>query len=381
MAKIKFTTEEFIKKAIEIHGNKFDYSKFKYLGCDKESIIICKKHNEVPILPTKHLSGESCAKCVGRNKTLEEFINEANEIHKFKYKYSKFAYINWKTKGIIICAEHGEFSQSPNKHLKRKRGCPKCGGKLRKTTKEFIDRANEIHEFLYDYSKVNYINKDTYVEIICEEHGSFFQSPNSHIHQEAGCIICAGTYQFDTEEFIKRSKLTHGLKYDYSKSIYINCKEDVIINCFHHGDFSQIAMHHMRGSGCKKCNVTGGYSFTFFNKNPHRKNDISNLYLLKFTSVENNEIFYKIGISKKQIKQRFSSELKFYNITKIFSFEGKLYPIFCLEQRLHKYVSNTQQRPTITKLIGGTGECFYCNDEYYLKYLIEYIRSSNEFIS
>lgn len=56
----------------------------------------------------------------------------------------------------------------------------------RKTTKEFIEEAKMVHGNKYDYSKVVYVNNNTKVEIICPEHGSFFQRPNDHLKKN-GC--------------------------------------------------------------------------------------------------------------------------------------------------------------------------------------------------
>lgn len=55
------------------------------------------------------------------------------------------------------------------------------------------------------------------------------------------------------EEFIKRCKLVHGDKYDYSKTKYKNKTEKVTITCPTHGDFQQIAESHYNGHGCQKC--------------------------------------------------------------------------------------------------------------------------------
>ena len=75
-------------------------------------------------------------------KVIEEFIEKARELHRDRYDYSKFNYINCKTKGIIICKEHGEFSQHASNHLLGK-GCSKCAGCYKYTTIEFIEKAKK----------------------------------------------------------------------------------------------------------------------------------------------------------------------------------------------------------------------------------------------
>jgi len=59
----KFTNEIFIKRAKEIHGNKFDYSLVKYDGFENKVIIICNKHGKFEQSPHNHLSGYGCRKC------------------------------------------------------------------------------------------------------------------------------------------------------------------------------------------------------------------------------------------------------------------------------------------------------------------------------
>ena len=83
--------------------------------------------------------------------TTKEFIAKAKEIHGDKYDYSKVYYVNLGTKVCIICPEHGEFWQTPYHHIKRKQGCPKCGGRVKKNREEFIEAARKIHGDRYDY--------------------------------------------------------------------------------------------------------------------------------------------------------------------------------------------------------------------------------------
>jgi hypothetical protein len=74
-----------------------------------------------------HLQGHGCPKCAGVQKeTTDTFIRRAKEIHSDKYDYSKINYVNNRTKVCIICPIHGEFWQTPVSHLHQKQGCPKC---------------------------------------------------------------------------------------------------------------------------------------------------------------------------------------------------------------------------------------------------------------
>jgi len=124
----KITTEEFIKKAKSVHGDKYDYSKVDYVNNSTKISINCPIHGEFEQRPNDHLSGKGCSKCSGVCKsTTEEFILKVKAIHGNKYDYSKVDYANAHKKVIIICPKHGEFKQEPNSHL-RSVGCPKCKG-------------------------------------------------------------------------------------------------------------------------------------------------------------------------------------------------------------------------------------------------------------
>ncbi len=185
----KLTLEEFIKKAILKHGNKYDYSLSVYIDIRTKLKIICKYHGIFEQKPNAHLNGMKCHKCAGTKKlNTIEFIKKAIEKHGLKYTYDKTNYVTTNEKVIITCKIHGDFEQTPHSHLKS-RGCFECFGDKLLTTKEFIINANLIHNNKYDYSLTNYVNNHVKVIIICKEHGAFKQMPYSHI-QYVGCPKC-----------------------------------------------------------------------------------------------------------------------------------------------------------------------------------------------
>jgi hypothetical protein len=181
---IKYNTTEFIEKATLIHGDKYEYSLVEYKNNKTKIKIICPIHGVFEQSAINHLRGNSCPKCIGRNKTNEEFIKKAREIHGDKYDYSLID----KNKNIkIICLVHGIFEQRASHHLSGS-GCPKCAGK-NKTTEEFIRKAKEVHGDRYDYSKSIYLNDKSKILIICPIHGEFKQISGGHL-QGSGCPIC-----------------------------------------------------------------------------------------------------------------------------------------------------------------------------------------------
>ena len=254
----KLTTDEFIEKAKEIHGDKYDYSEAVYINARTKVKIICPIHGEFFQEPHKHMRGSLCPKCnVDRQKlTAEDFIKKAREVHGDKFDYSKAKYINYDTKVEIICPEHGSFFQAPNSHLSGT-GCPMCANNQKLDLSTFIKKAIIIHNGKYDYSKVIYLNNHTKVKIICPEHGEFLQRPYSHLN-ESGCPICsynklAEERKMSFDSFFEKAFKAHGAKYDYSLVEYKNCRTKVKIICPEHGEFFQTPSHHLSGKGCPIC--------------------------------------------------------------------------------------------------------------------------------
>lgn len=219
-SKKRLTNNEFIIKAKEIHGDKYNYSMVDYKNSSTKVKIICLIHGEFEQTPTNHLLGQGCPKCVGKNMTTSEIIEKFKTIHGNKYDYSKVIYNGMQSKVIITCSEHGDFKQTPSKHLIGQ-GCRKCGysenGINNRITQEiFILRANGIHKNKYDYSLVEYKTAHDKIKIICPKHGEFEQLPYDHL-QGHGCPSCGNTfsigemeiYQYLCDKLGKESIILH----------------------------------------------------------------------------------------------------------------------------------------------------------------------------
>lgn len=256
----KSNKQEFIQKAKEVHGDKYDYSKVEYINTKTKVCIGCSIHGEFWQRPHDHLKGVGCPKCGIQKVTkaltckTEKFIEKAKQVHGDEYDYSETEYgLNNKEKVSIICKKHGRFLQSPNSHLKG-RGCPLCYGNIRYTTENFIKQATEIHNNTYDYSNVKYKNNKTKVCIICPEHGEFWQTPHNHLIGQ-GCPKCSPNYKMTNVDFIIKSNIIHNNKYNYISSTFVNGMNGVDIICPIHGVFTQNAHDHLQGCGCPKCAV------------------------------------------------------------------------------------------------------------------------------
>ena len=219
-------TEQFIKKAILIHGDKYEYSKANYISSKTKIIIICIKHGEFIQRPGVHLSGSGCQICgkIKSDKALkkainnkltkyDDFIVRANKKHNNLYEYKLVNITSNKQKINIICQKHGDFKQIIADHLKGS-GCPKCHfenlSKIKtKTTEQFIKESVKCHGIIYDYSKSNYISAHKKVEIICPKHGEFLQTPHQHIRGE-GCPQCKESKgEKKIRELLKNNKIEY----------------------------------------------------------------------------------------------------------------------------------------------------------------------------
>lgn len=192
---VTYTQEEWVLKANNRHNNQYDYSKVEYINSGTKVCIICPEHGEFWQRPASHLHGNGCSKCAKKKqgpkrKTLQEFINKAQEIHNNKYNYNNTNYINSYTKVIITCPIHGDFEQKPASHLQGI-GCPKCNAsKGEIIIKNFL----ESKQLKFQYQKgIKYknlsIRVDFYLEInnnkyIIEYNGEQHYKPINHFGGE-----------------------------------------------------------------------------------------------------------------------------------------------------------------------------------------------------
>ncbi len=199
---------------------------------------------------------------VEKRKTVAEFALNASEIHNDKYDYSNVVYTNRNNKVSIICPIHGQFEQTPNGHLKGY-GCYECGRNKTKTTEsEFIEKSKLVHGDFYDYSNINYQGALKPVTIKCPIHGNFTQIANNHLNgsvcKECSLEKISNDFSDDTDTFIKKAKLVHGNKYDYSQVNYVDNMTKVKIICHKHGVFEQLPSNHKSGNRCPVCTISKG---------------------------------------------------------------------------------------------------------------------------
>lgn len=197
-----------------------------------------------------------------RTKDRKEFIKEAIEIHGNKYNYDNVIYETNKINVLINCLTCWEqFSQSPSSHLDG-HGCSNCARCKKMTQKKFIEKSEEKHNhssIKYLYDKVIFRDRLKEVMIFCKECNAYFlQTPKSHM-KGSGCQICANNILKTNDEFIKQSEKVHTKNgeclYGYEQCEYTGNKNYVKIRCIKENIiFEQQASSHLAGHGCSSCN-------------------------------------------------------------------------------------------------------------------------------
>lgn len=190
------TIDSFIHDSVLIHGNVYDYSKAIYKSNKKHLIVVCKKHGDFCVRPDNHIFRKSGCPACGLLKLrdvfsdgVDVFIKKAKEIHVdcngvCLYEYDNVSYVNNRTKVVIKCKKHGNYKQTPEKHILRKQGCPicKCSHGERELHK-VLNKYNikfEIEKTFVTCKDVNVLPFDVVIEdlkLVIEYHGRQHYTP------------------------------------------------------------------------------------------------------------------------------------------------------------------------------------------------------------
>ena len=205
-----------------------------------------------------------------RKFTDETLLDAFREKHGFKYRYPPFPEkYTVRTPIIIICPQHGRFSQLIGHHLDGQE-CKKCAYIKRKTS--YLGRAAWIKRFesvhgkgTFNYSKIpERVQNETKIEIYCNEHNCTFNMLASlHYRFKRGCPKCktARLNEIKTlnivtrREFEKKVKSIHGLAFEYFELPQeFSLNDEIIIFCNEHNQtFFCVAEEHLKGKGCPHC--------------------------------------------------------------------------------------------------------------------------------
>jgi len=342
-AYLKNEKELFLTKVYKLHPSIYEYNLDNFENYKSIIDIKCRIHGWFKQKAIYHNQGAGCPKCgniknsTSKKYTTEHFIQKSKEIHSGKYDYSKTIYVDSFGPVIIICPVHGEFEQQASIHLSGG-GCPLCAREIinasaRLTKEEFLEKAKQIYADLYVYSIDNFKDRLSYIKALCSKHGWFRQRAAWHL-KGSGCPQCSweqmGVNQrIGVKEFIERSIKIHDNKYEYNKTQFEVLQDKCIIKCPVHGEFTQQASTHLKGSGCPQCGKTIS-SYEEIIENYLKENGIEYHPRIKFSEIfkikDNHELdFYlpkhNIGIEINGImwhSEKFKTDKKYHlNKTKL----------------------------------------------------------------
>ena len=126
--------------------------------------------------------------------TTESFIAEAKELYGDRYDYSKVDYINKEHRVTIVCPVHGDFQIYAREHLDGK-GCPKC-----EKGEKFIAKLKEKFGDKFGLEQFVYNSSTSPITLICPEHGSFSRTPTQILNSSWGCPECAKKVNEDAHQ-------------------------------------------------------------------------------------------------------------------------------------------------------------------------------------
>ena len=226
------------------------------------------------------------------------------------------------------------------------------------TTMEFIRKLKKLYGDKYDYSQVDYKTMDKDVTIICKEHGEFIRKPARLLYDKLGCPKCGvkKRHKHTKESFLSTLPDDYKSNFDYSLMDFTGVHNKVRIKCnLHNTIFEQTPLNHQQGhKGCPKCIGNSKARVATIQKLNKASSDIVvNLYYIK----DKITGYYKIGVTKNSLKERFGKqyndiiELKIIQLpeNEAYSIEEKILELF------------DEHRVTVDSFGNGKTEFFKCD--------------------
>lgn len=232
---------------------------------------------------------------------------------------------------------------------------------------KYIARLVEKYGDRYDYSISKYEANKRKIKILCPEHGVFEQRYDHH-YSGSGCQACANKMRSlalltTYDEFVARANAKHGDKYNYYPSTKMSRRKKITIRCNScNNDFEQRADLHLNGHGCYDCNrgeVIGFKKSEFINLATKNNGGLAMFYIIR--CFNDSESFYKIGITTKTLKQRFTTGKMPYDYELIDSVKDTAEKVWRMEKDWLERNKENQYSPLID-FKGSIKECFISLD-------------------
>ena len=387
---------DFLKHARTIHGDKYEYIEKTYDGAKTNMSIICKLHKKVFLqCPDSHLNGgRGCPDCskdktiaVSRPSRLKKVIDRLYERTKGRVVIVDESFFSWHSEANFICSEHGEFRDYAFNVLTRGYPCKECNEDRvpqQLTEQDILDRFNE-KTGNFEVLQVKGMGGNAELKIRCYDcsRKDFTVKMTNTYTKDYACGVCQrkkseqyrkskvrqyikNNQDARFKSWLERSIEYHNHKYDYSLVRYKNQHDKVEIICPSHGVFMQKPDAHLK-SGCRKCadeKLHGLYTKAFFERFPEQKAVCANLYYIKI--IHEKYSFYKVGITKNSIKNRFGGVSKsVFKISPISIKKTTLYKAYKAEEALLANLSSPNKLLDDKEFVGelrdstiGTTEIF-----------------------
>lgn len=214
--------QKYYNRVIIIHQNKYIYFD-DYINKNNKIKIECPKHGLFYKYPHHHLNGDGCNECKKielYEKNKNKFINNANEVHNYNYNYDKSIYTGYKENLIVTCPKHGDFEIKPLNHIHGS-GCKQCSiDKQTKKHSDFLIQANKVHSNFYTYPE-EYKSSSIKMKILCPKHGEFYQLPKNHVFNKQGCPHCKRSNgELKIEELLNNKNIQYTSEYKFKDCKY-----------------------------------------------------------------------------------------------------------------------------------------------------------------
>lgn len=228
---VKLTQEQYIAKARAKWGDAYDYSESVYLAGLKPITIRCIKHNHYFT------------------------VQAGNHISKLL-----------KSGGCPLCGQESlaEYRRKKHEEALMKAEQKKKIYKPRLTNKErFLKKARAMYPD-YDFSRVEYKDRETHIVVVCPVHGEFKIRPRTLLIGEKGqkphgCWKCNNLIppyekELTLDTFKNRMHELYGDKYTFIWSDYKNKQSMIRFTCKEHGEQRRSVTGLLDGKGCAYCN-------------------------------------------------------------------------------------------------------------------------------
>lgn len=267
-SKITDTFEEFVRKAREVHGDKYEPIKETFVKTAMKLKFKCNVcGNTFEQKGSMHLRGNGCSFCnpAPKKRTTEEFKEEMSKTHPNLEILTE--YINADSKIKVRCKTHDYTYWTTPHRLVQGMNCQKCyderrGETLRCDVTSLPERLLSIHgdKYRFPFIDKEYDNNKSKLTVICGVHGEFKSTANKLL-KGCGCRKCADIAnglkkRTPVHEVVSRLNKLHNGKYQYPniEEEYKGYSSHITVVCPVHGEYSQNAGSHLSGCGCPRCN-------------------------------------------------------------------------------------------------------------------------------